>query len=186
MFLWWSSAFLHMQVPGIPLNAVIASALTGLALGLVFDAVFLRRWIRRVYVAKMWLVITLYLGLSFVAVALFMGLPVGTLAIGAIAGAYMGRRANQVHGDRDVAVLSLRKTALVTASVTGAAALPIGILALGEQDILGLLESLSGMGQASLQGVPGITLIAILCGLLFLMQYWLSRKAGMLAFNIGR
>jgi hypothetical protein len=63
------------------------------------------------------------------------------------------------------------------------AALPIGILALNERDILKMLETLSGLSQASLRGFAGFALVGLLCVLLFLMQYWLSRKAGLLALT---
>lgn len=135
--------------------------------------------------ADMWLMIILYLGLSIIAVAFFMGLPVGTIVLGITAGVYMGRRESHAHIDGINAVPTLRKTALVAASVTAMAALPIGILVLNEQDILKILENLSGLNQASLRGFAGFTLIGLLCVLLFLLQYWFSKKAGLLAFNMG-
>jgi len=174
-----------MRVPGFTLSMVIASALTGLSLGLLLDVLFLRRWVRRFYTANMWLMIILYLGLSIVAVAFFMGLPVGTIALGITAGVYMGRRENHVHIDRVNVVRTLRKTAFIAASITAMAALPIGILALNEQDILRMLENLSGLNQSSLRGLAGFTLIGLLCILLFLIQYWFSKKAGLLAFSMG-
>jgi len=182
---WWSAALLHMRVPEFPLSMVIAAALTGLGLGLLLDVLFLRRWVRRFYMANLWLMIILYLGLSIVAVAFFMGFPVGTIALGTIAGIYMGRRATHAHIDCINAVPTLRITALIAASVTAVAALPIGILALNEQGVLRMLENLSGINQASLRGAAGFTLVALLCVLLFLIQYWFSRKAGFLACNIG-
>jgi hypothetical protein len=174
-----------MGVREFGLSMVIAAALTGLGLGLLLDVLFLRRWVRRFYMANLWLMIILYLGLSIVAVAFFMGLPVGTIALGTIAGIYMGRRASHAHIDWINAVPTLRITALIAASVTAMAALPIGILALNEQDILKMLENLSGINQASLRGAAGFTLVVLLCVLLFLIQYWFSKKAGFLACNIG-
>jgi len=130
--------------------------------------------------------IVLYLGLSIVAVAFFMGLPIGTITIGTIAGIYMGRRMSHVHADWITVVHVMQKTALITASITVMGTLPIGLLALNEQDILDMLKRLSGFGQSSLQGIVGFTLIIVLCGLLFLVQYWLSKKAGLLAFYMGK
>ena len=182
---WWSAALLHMRVPDFPLSMVIASALTGLCLGLFLDVFLLRRWVRGFYMANMYLMAILYLGLSIVAVAFFMGLPAGTIALGIAAGVYMGRRERHVHIDGVNAIPTLRKTALIAASVTAMSALPIGILALNEQDVLIMLENLSGFNQASLRGFAGFTLIGLLCIFLFLIQYWFSKKAGLLAFNIG-
>lgn len=182
---WWASALLHMYSNVIPLNIVIASALTGLVVGLLFDILFLKRWLQRFYITSIRSMIVLYIGLSVVAVAFFMGLPIGTITIGTIAGIYMGRRMSFVHADRITAVRVVRKTAFMTASVTVIGALPIGFLALKEQDILTMLEQLPGMSQSSLQGIVGFTTIIILCGLLFLIQYYLSKKAGLLIFNMS-
>jgi hypothetical protein len=182
---WWSAALIHMRTSSFPLRMVIAMALTGLSLGLLLDVLFLRKWVQRFYMANLWLMSIIYLCLCIVAVAFFMGLPAGTIVLGIAAGVYMGRRENHVHIDGINAIPTLRKTALITASVTAMAALPIGILALNEQDILIVLENLSGLDQASIRGFAGFTLIGLLCVLLFLIQYWFSKKAGLLAFNIG-
>ncbi len=182
---WWSAALLHMRVPDFPQSIVIALALTGLSLGLLLDVLFLRRWVQTFYMANIWLMIILYLGLSIVSVAFFMGLPVGTFVLGISAGIYMGRRENHVHSDWINTVPALRKTALIAASVTAMAALPIGIFALNEQGILKMLEDVSGLDQTSIRGFAGFTLVGLLCVLLFLIQYWFSRKAGLLAFNMG-
>ena len=179
---WWSAALLHMGITDFPLSMVIASTLTGL--GLLLDVLFFRRWVQRFYTANMWLMAILYLSLSTVAVAFFMGFPVGTIVLGISAGVYVGRREGHLHIDGISAIPILRKTALITASITAMAALPIGILALREQDILKMLENLSGIDQAGLQGPAGFALISVLCVLLFLIQYWSSKKAGQLAFNI--
>ena len=165
---------------------VIAMALTGLCVGLVLDVFFLRNWVGRFYTANLWLVSICYLGLCIVAVAFFMGLPVGTLALGIIACVYIGRRECHAHTDWKEALPTLRKAALTSAGVTTMAALPIGVLALDEQDVLDMLGSLSGLGQVSLQGWAGFTLIGLLCILLFLVQYWFSEKAGSLAYNAGK
>jgi len=182
---WWSAALLHTRVPDFPLSIVKASALTGLSLGLLLNVLFLRRWVRRFYMANTWLMFILYLGLSIVAVAFFMGLPVGTFTLGITAGVYMGRKESYVHGDQISVVSTLRKTAFMAAFVTTMGALPIGILALNEQDVLKMLENSSGLDRASLRGISGFTLIGLLCVLLFLMQFWFSKKAGLLAFHMG-
>ena len=182
---WWSTALLHMRVPGFPLSVVIAAALTGLVLGVLLDVFLLKRWVRQFYTANLRSMIILYLALSVLAFASFMGLPVGTIAIGTLAGVYMGRRASHAHTGRSRTIPALRATALVTALVTALAALPIGLLALREKDILENLERISGISRTSLQGAVGFALIIFLCGLLFLIQYSLSRIAGFLAWNTG-
>ncbi len=182
---WWSAALLHMRFPDFPLSIVIVSALTGLSMGLVLDILFLRWWVQKFYIASVWLMIVLYLSLSIIAVAFFMGLPVGTFVLGIAAGAYMGRRESSIHSDRISVVSTLRKTALMTATVTTMPALPIGILALKERDVLNMLKNLTDLTPTSLRGFSGFAFIALLCVLLFLMQYFFSKKAGLLAFDLG-
>ena len=183
---WWSAALMHMHISGFPLRMVIAAALLGLGVGLLLDVLFLRKWVQRFYVANPWLIGIVYLCLCIAAVAFFMGLPIGTLALGIAVGVYAGRKERHVRGNRTSVVPTLRKTALMAASVTTMAALPIGILALNEQDILAMLATLSGLSQADLRGYAGFALVGLLCVLLFLIQYWFSKKAGLLAFNLGQ
>ncbi len=79
-------------MPGVPVTAVIAAAMSGLVVGIVLDLLLLRRWIRRFYTASLWLMAVIYGALCVVAVAFFMGLPVGTFPLKLLAGIYAGRR----------------------------------------------------------------------------------------------
>jgi len=183
---WWTAFLLHQYVSPVPEGMIITAALTGLGIGCLLDVFFLRRWVGKFYTANPWLVVMIYLGLCVVAVGLCMGVPVGSFTLGIVAGAYAGRREHhrQAAGVRAAAVF--RKVAVFVASVTTAAALPIGILALqSEQGILRWLENTFDLNRNSLQGGGGFILIGFLCLLLFVMQYWCTRMAGRLAFRIG-
>ena len=183
---WWTTAVLHMCLPQVPVQVVVAAALTGLGLGIVLDIVYLKRWIKVFYSANIWILVAVYVGLCAVAVAFCMGLPAGTLLLGTGTGAYIGRR--QYHSQADIAsgTATLRKTAFFAASVTTTAALPIGLLALDDRGVLDFLETLLGFGQADLRGFVGVILVVgVLCLLLFAVQYWCSRIAGQLAFRSG-
>jgi lysylphosphatidylglycerol synthetase-like protein (DUF2156 family) len=183
---WWTTAAIHMQLPWTPLEAVKASALTGLALGLVLDIVYLKRWIKTFYTANIWILAAIYLGLCAVAVAFFMGLPVGTFLLGVGSGAYVGRRHRHARTDRLSAARSLRITAVFAALVTTAAALPIGLLALNDRSVVESLDTLLGFGQADLRGFAGLTLVGVLCVALFAAQYCGTRIAGQLFFALGK
>lgn len=182
---WWTAAVIHMYVSPMPLAVVIMAALAGLALGCLLDVAFLRRWIRKFYTANVWVMTAVYLGLCVIAVAFFMGLPVGTFSLGIAASAYMGRREHHRQAARERVASTLRKSALLAASVTAAAALPIGIFALEEPSVLRLLDGNLGIVGTSLHGTVGLMLIGFLCFLLFAMQYWCSEAAGHVAFRIG-
>src|ERR1035437_567578 len=183
---WWTTALLHLQGFPVPEGMIKTAALTGLGLGCLLDVVFLRRWVGKFYTANPWLIVMVYLGLCVVAVGSCMGVPVGTFSLGVAAGAYVGRREHHRQADGMLAATAFRRVAVFAASVTAAAALPIGILALqSEQEILRWLENTFNLNRNSLQGGGGFILIGFLCLLLFVMQYWCTRMAGRLAFRIG-
>jgi hypothetical protein len=187
VFFWWTAAIFYLYFFSMPVGVVIAAAAAGLALGCVLDAVFLRRWIGKFYTANMWLMRAVYLGLCIAAVAFFMGVPIGTFALGIVLGAYIGRREHHRQADGLHAASAVRRAAFFAALVTAAAAFPIGILALqSEQYILRWLEAGLGFSPKSLQGGTGLAFISLLCFILFATQYWCSQIAGWLAFRVGK
>jgi hypothetical protein len=120
--------FCCLLVGGISVNIVIIAALSGLLVGIVLDSLFIRRWIRNFYLARLWLLAIVYGALCVLAVASFMGLPVGTFAFGLLAGDYAGRR--QIHNPSDdIPRHGLRKVAFFAALMTAGTALPIDLLA---------------------------------------------------------
>lgn len=177
---WYTAAIAHMYLGAISVDMVIVAALTGLLVGIVLDVLFLRGWIRRFYTARLWLLAILYGALCVVAVASFMGFPVGTFALGLLAGAYAGRR--QIHNPSDdVARHGLRRVAFFAALLTTGAALAIGLLALHEQSVVELFPTVLGFGSWSV----GFAVVCLLCAVLFGAQYWCSLGAGRLALRIG-
>jgi hypothetical protein len=183
---WWTAALPYLLGFPMPEGIIKTAALTGLGLGCLLDVVFLRRWVGKFYSANLWLMAAGYLVLCVVAVASCMGIPAGTFSLGIAAGVYIGRREHHRQADGAWAAAAFRRVALFAASVTTIAALAIGILALqSEQEILRWLENAFGLNPNTFQGGGGFILIGFLCSLLFVMQYWCSRKAGDLAFGIG-
>jgi hypothetical protein len=177
---WWTAAVVHMYVGSVSINMVVVAALTGLLVGIVLDVLFLRRWIRRFYAARLWLLAIVYGALCTVAVATFMGLPVGTFALGLLAGAYAGRR--QIHNPSDdIRGHGLRRVAFFAALMTAGAALPIGLLALHEQSVAELFHRIMGIGSWG----GGVVVVCLLCTVLFGAQYWCSLGAGGFALRIG-
>lgn len=183
---WWTAAFLHLNIPAIPLNAVIAAAFIGLGLGLLLDLFFLRRWSEKFYAIDVRLMATLYFALAPVALALFMGLPIGTFTLGIAAGVYIGRREKHARAKKDRADSHLRRTAVLVATSTALIALPIGLLALRDRHILEMLETTFGLEQEIFGGFIGAVTIGILCLILFALQYGCSAKAGRWAFSARR
>jgi len=151
-------------------------------MGIVIDICYLRRWAQGFYQAKMPLMIALFLICSLVSIALFMGVPIGNLTLGVLAGLYTGRRS--YHGVREPEVFAAasRRVGLFTSAVVGVVALPVGLLALfaGEEPIV---RSLVGAVGLPYSRIAGIGCILALCCLLMFLQYWLARGAAILAYR---
>lgn len=177
---WWTAAIIHIYVGGTSASTIAGAALVGLLIGIVLDILFLRRWVRGFYTARKWLLATLYCALCVLAVASFMGLPVGTFGLGLLAGAYAGRRyVYKAAGDS--AEHELRRTAVFAALMTSGAALPIGLLALQDRPTAELFSGMLGIRSWG----AGVAVVCVLCVLLFGVQYWCSLCAGRLALRLG-
>jgi hypothetical protein len=182
---WWSAYLVLANVPGVPVTAVIAAAMSGLVVGIVLDLLLLQRWIRKFYTASLWLMAAIYGALCVVAVAFFMGLPVGTFGLGLLAGIYAGRRQHHAAAEGAAIRRGLRRVALFAAMLTAGAALLIGILVLQEQSVIELLGSILGLAPSAIQGATGVMVVCLLCVVLFAAQYFCSLQAGWLAFRMG-
>lgn len=185
VLLWWTTAAAGMYVLHVPERVIATAALTGLAIGVGLDVVFLRSWTRRFYSANVWLLVALYVALCPVAVAFCMGLPLGTFALGIVAGAYAGRRARHLKCVGAPGRAFVRKAALLAACVTTAAALPIGLLALREESVIGLLGMVCDLVGPGFRGIAGLALVGVLSVLLFVVQYWCAQRVGQAALSAG-
>jgi hypothetical protein len=182
---WWTGVLILWRVPGMSVNVVIAAAISGLVVGIVLDLLLLRKWIRRFYTASLWLMAALYVALCVVAVAFFMGLPVGTFTLGLFAGVYAGRRQHYAVLEGTAAWRSLRQVALFAALMTAGAALVIGLLVLKERSVVELLSKILGCEPSGIQGALGVMVIGLLTLVLFGLQYGCSLGAGWMAFRMG-
>ena len=182
---WWATVVFHFYIFPLPTGVIAAVALAGLGLGCWLDVVFLRRWVGMFYIASLRWMLVLYLGCFVVGFASFMGFPFGTFALGLFAGAYSGRRERYRRSSPTQLKTTLSRTALLTSSLTAAAALPIGILGLREPAVGTWIQECSGLDCRWLEGTAGYALVGLFCLLLFAAQYWGSRKIGVLAFDLG-
>jgi len=182
---WWTSAALAMsQIRLISDRGIAAAALTGLALGIILDALFLKRWIAHFYSANLKLLVPVYLFCSVIAVASFMGFPLGNLALGTLAGVYVGRRTRHAGRPPESAASSARQAGLFTAMVTGLEALPISILALKEGVVVRMLQAGLGMSKDAVTGPPGIGVAVLACIAVMAMQFMCTRAAARFAFDL--
>jgi hypothetical protein len=184
---WWVTAALTIyHVVPIPESRIALAASAGLAVGLIIDVLYLRRWVSRFYRADVRVMALVYLCCSAIAVASFMGVPVGLLLLGTLAGAYVGRREYHVGGSGESVSKTVRQVSLFTAAVTGAEALLIGFLALNEEWVVEWLRAATGMDSWTATGLLGIGLVVVLCIVLMIVQYWCTKTMAWTAFGRGR
>ena len=170
---WWVAASLSIfHVLPIPESGITAAAFTGLGLGILIDARYLGSWIPQFYSVELRVMALVYLGCSLVAVASFMGLPLGNLILGTLAGVYVGRRQFHTASSQVSALKTIHQASLFTALVTGTEALAIGLLALGEDWVIEELEGIIGVSSSVAAGWFGIGLVVVLCAALMIVQFW--------------
>jgi len=183
---WWVAAALYIcHVFSIPESGVPAAAFTGLGIGILLDIFCLKNWITKFYSLDLKLTVLAYLFWSAVAVAFFMGLPFGNIALGTLAGLYIGRKQYHAGASENLFAGSARNVSIFTALVTGAEAFPIGVLALGEQSVVASLRAI-GLDQSLTTGLMGAGLLGVGCLVLMVVQFWCTKTAAALAFRIGK
>ncbi|MDY7078503.1 MAG: hypothetical protein SXV54_16430, partial [Chloroflexota bacterium] len=184
---WWITAMLVIyHVLHIPEIGIAVAAFTGLALGITLDVLYLRRWIPRFYSVDVRVMMLVYLCCSVIGVAFFMGLPGGNVVLGTLAGIYVGRREYHAVGRGESVSKTIRRASLFTAIVTGAEALPIGLLALNEDWVVEWLQRVTGMEAEAVTGLFGIGLVVVLCAVLMAVQFWCTKTMAWIAFGYGR
>jgi len=183
---WWVAAALTIYgVVSIPESGIAAAAFAGLGLGILLDILCLKNWITRFYSLDVKLTVLAYLFWSAMAVAFFMGLPLGNIALGTLAGFYLGRKQYHARASRNLFARSARNVSIFTALVTGAEALPIGIMALREQTVVAALRAIVGLDRFVTTGLMGMGLVGTGCLVLMVVQFWCTRTAAALAFRLG-
>jgi hypothetical protein len=126
--------------------------------------------------------IVLYLICSFTAIVMFMGVPIGNLALGILAGLYVGRRCLHTEQGKGVFNRLTHNTSFFTAFVTGIVSFPVGMLALfaGEEYII---ESIAESVGLSYSKPVGFAFIILIWTILVLIQFWLTRISAILAYR---
>jgi predicted membrane protein len=184
---WWTTAAIAIGgFARISERAITAAALTGLAVGAGLDALWLKRWVECFYRANLKLMSALYLAYSVIALASCMGLPLGNLVLGAVAGAYVGRRSFHAGSSEENHERLAQHAGIFTAIVTGTEAFGIGLLALNDQWVTQKLADWSHLKPAVVAGAGGTLLVVALVLILMVIQFWCTRTAARRAFCQGK
>jgi hypothetical protein len=181
---WWIAASLDiLKIVAIPEQIIAIAAITGLAIGIVLDFVFLEKWTLKFYEMNKVISILLYLFCSLMAVAFFMGVPVGNLFLGFLAGAYVGRKCHYLNSDQESFSSASKDVSIFSAVVTSIEAFPIGLLAMQEESIINSVNRIFGFVLFHANKIIDILLIAILCSILFWIQFFVTRFGAKLSFR---
>jgi len=177
---WWVSASL-----GIPERAVAACALAGLAVGTALAAAGWKRCVSGFYTHKRIVLVALYLFWSAMALAFLMGLPIGNVLLGVLAGLYVGRRARHAGTPAAAFQADARRISLFAASITGLVSLAMGILAVHDQHSMQAILGFVGLGRLAAAPAGRAALVAVAVPVLIAVQYWLTHKASRWTFRLG-
>lgn len=184
VFSWWASAALVIYgLLPLPEWSIAAAALGGLGAGLILDLLFLRRWASSFYSWDIKLLVPLYLFGSAVAVAWFMGFPLGNVIWGSLAGVYVGRRQYHQMTSPTAARQAIRRVGAFTAMVTALEALPIGLMALNEGIAVRTIQAVTGLDQQTIAGPLGVAMVIVLCIVLIGLQMGCTTAAARIAFS---
>ena len=177
---WWGSALL-----GMPEGAITRCAFGGLALGIAVVVLRLRWMVAGFYRAPTVVVLVTYLLGCVVALGLLMGVPIGVIVVGVLAGLYTGRRACHHNSNAMLWAKTARAVGLFTATVTGVVCVAMGLLAIEEQRTMQAVLSLVGVEQLAATVTGRIVLVCLAVPGLTVLQYWLTKKTATLGLQTG-
>lgn len=180
---WWSAVILAAFLP-VSEHWIAAAAFGGLAVGMGLDVLYLKKWISCFYSVDVKWLVPVYLFCSAIAAAFFMGLPIGNIILGTLAGGYIGRRAYHTAQSQASFSRTARRMGIFTALVTGAWALLAGLLALNEGTVTDWLQAVTGLSRMVVTGPVGVGLVVGLCIVLMIVQYWCTRVGAWIMFRL--
>ena len=181
---WWTVASADIfNLLTISEQTIAILAITGLAIGILLDFIYLKKLINKFYEMSNIIAILLYLFCSLMTVAFFMGFPIGNLVLGSFAGIYVGRKHHYLKTDLKHFTSTAKNVSLFSAFVTSSEALPIGLLALREKSIIDNINRIFGSILFNANEIFYIILILILCSILFGIQYFITRFGASLSFK---
>jgi len=175
---WWTSFFFAAE------RTIFLFSLVGFGIGCITDIIVFE-WIKKAYWWKQSVLVMIYLFYSACFFGFFMGVPVFNLAVGAIAGIFMGRRFYHEGIDKEQLKKASASFALFSALVMVLVSIASAYFA--TRDITDTARNLKGMFR--LQFLPTnqmiIALIVVGGTGLVLSQYWIAKKLTHWAYGIG-
>jgi len=175
---WWGAASVSRHE-----GTIAGWALGGLGVGVALAVTLIvsrRRWF---YAVPYAVAIPLYLFWAAIALASFMGLPVGLLVLGALVGLYVGRRSLRSGVAPERLDATTRNACVFVTGVTALGALAMGALAVGDEHTMQML--LGTVGLADLAATPGrrTLIVAVAIPVIAAVQLLATRRMIRLAYG---
>ena len=114
-----------------------------------------------------------------------MGLPIGNIFLGTVAGIYVGRRSHYLRHGKESFLAFTKRAGVFTAVVTGLWSVSMGILALNEGIVVQVLQELLGIGAGTLTSYLGVVLVVLLSAFIAALQYWCTVAASKILYNLA-
>jgi hypothetical protein len=108
---WW------LSIPFVPESHIPFWAFSGLAAGILIDAIFLKTWIRRAYSVRSAIWVGVYLFYSVGLLGFFMGVPLFNVVLAIPAGFFVGARLAHNGIQFPETKKAARRSAIVTSSI---------------------------------------------------------------------
>jgi hypothetical protein len=176
---WW------LSLPFVPEARIFQYALAGLLAGILIDAIFLRKWVRRAYALKPWVWMLVYAFYSIGMFGFFMGVPVFHVFLALPAGIFVGRWLTHSGADVPRVRKVARQTAIFTTSMLGLVCTSSAFIALSDRSTAANLQGMLGLPFQVTRGM----LIGVILGggaLLLAAGWWLTTESVKRAYAFGR
>jgi hypothetical protein len=149
--------------------------------GLFIDILFLKRWVRSAYTMSAKAIGAVYIFYSVCAIGFFMGIPIGNIFLGILAGVYAARKMHFTRADEERRNQYSKNTAKFTAAVMVLICCLITLWAIAGKMTSYRFET----PFLSFTFTIPIFWAIVLAGgtFLVLLQYWLTNKTARLAFR---
>jgi hypothetical protein len=158
--------------------------LLSLVPGIVYDCIFLKKWVRKAYQIDSKALAVIYLSYSVVALGMGMGVPIFNFALGITAGVYAARRTRFASSDEETRRQYFKKMAVFCAVVITLMCCLITLWAIAGQ-MIGYRYETPFLSFTFT--VPVFFAVVFTGGaVLVLLQYRLTRLAARVAFKLWR
>ena len=164
---------------------VFVFGLIGLGIGFIVDLIFLKQWISRAYMWQTKVLAGVYIFYSVGVFGFFMGVPIFNLAVGIMAGIFMGRRFYHSGTTKERLHTGVQKVSLFTASTMGVVSVASAYFA--TKDLRDTALNLRGMFKLSFLPTDQMIIVLIVVGGIGLVlgQYFSTKRLTHLSYRIG-